>query len=777
MASRHFSFKTGKVGTGSKHAEYIAGQGKYSEREDVRYLADANLPEWASDGRDFFAAADTNERANGRSYSEIEFAIPRECPDPVAYARQYAEQLLGDRHTYRLAVHDKLAADGDRNVHGHLMFSERRLDGIARDREQFFRRANSKTPEKGGTAKDRQWNDRQHIQALRRGYEGHAKAHGIALDLRSNLAQGLTRPEPKIGPQRKRSAPDRQREARVDDVKHIRSNRKAIAQAKAELTTIEKEERNERIRERRTRAKQRYQAAGVTEVHHLRGIDELPHAADRPQVLLQRDEPGRVAQPEARPDTRLVHELDAQRAAQPVKKWLPELTPEQLASLQKTLEEGSRRVREEAARKATAAKEREARPERRKAWQAKHIKRPAIALAAGTPPQPGKPKFWEYSDGPAKGKPAVIDYGDRLKPAGKTVSDTKVAALLECAKAKGWQGISVSGPADFRIRVAEAAQARGMPVLDRDLQQHLADQQRQAAKAAEQQKPAMPNRTPSPVKSDPPATAKTAYQERFEALAAQRQADAEKAEGERRFKAQMEERKAAQTPAVPASTSKPLSPAQPEPKAQIPTIVGENAPTLKALKEELGKLQNEARLDLSSQIRKCQPEPYSAAQALADAKAQAVAEINAWAKREGNPQAFPANQYEYEHLNGWTRQVDGAKHLLDEHQKTPKPFFGKAKAEWINQEQKLAENLKLWKAKVEERDLKLAKLTAEKLHQVKADHAKREAEKPAKLAQAQTRLKDVQERIGTIERTLKEPHYVREAQQQKERLQGQGRGR
>ena len=248
MASRHFSFKTGKAGRGAKHAEYIAGQGKYSEREDVRYLVDRNLPGWAVDARDFFEAADQLERANGRAYSEIEFSIPRACVDPVAYADQYAVQLLGERHPYRLAIHDKLAADGGRNVHGHLMFSERQLDGIDRGREQFFRRANSKTPERGGAAKDRQWNDRKHIDTLRRGYEAHAQTHGIALDLRSNLAQGLAEPEPKIGPQRKRSTLDAQREGRAERVKRLRVVRREVVQVQAALVSAQVQEAVERQR-------------------------------------------------------------------------------------------------------------------------------------------------------------------------------------------------------------------------------------------------------------------------------------------------------------------------------------------------------------------------------------------------------------------------------------------------------------------------------------------------------------------------------------------------
>lgn len=230
MASRHFSFKTGKVGAGGKHSRYIAGEGRYAERDDVRLVIDRNLPGWANSAEQFFEAADRHERVNGRAYSEIEFAIPREVADPIEYAEKYAENLLGDRHVYRLAVHDKPAADGGRNVHGHLMFTERKLDGIERSEEQFFKRANTKHPERGGAAKDRSWHDRERINTLRRDYEAHAKAHGVALDLRSNKEQGLGLAEPKIGPQKIRHRRDTWRDGRQEEVARIREIREESAE-------------------------------------------------------------------------------------------------------------------------------------------------------------------------------------------------------------------------------------------------------------------------------------------------------------------------------------------------------------------------------------------------------------------------------------------------------------------------------------------------------------------------------------------------------------------
>lgn len=431
MASRHFSFKTGKAGSGGKHSAYLAGDGKYAERDDVRYVSDHNIPSWAKDGREFFSAADENERANGRSYSEVEFAIPRGVADPVGYAKQYADQLLGDRHPYRLAVHDKLAGDGGRNIHGHLMFTERQLDGYDRSRERFFKRANKAHPERGGTAKNRGWNDRQTIQTLRRDYEKHAKAHGIELDLRSNLAQGLTRPEPKIGPDKQRRDPDQYREARKAEVENIRSNRKAIAQVKAELSTTEKEHRNEHIKQRRRQHRERNHAAGRTTLRDVRGIDAL-QAERNPEHLLQRDERHHVEQRRLADEqaARRVHELATERKRV---QWRDKLT------------------------------------DRREAWKACAVK-PLAAESSN------KRKVFAWGAGPAANRPAFYDYGDRLKPAGNPdkVSDAKIRAMLVHAESKGWQEVTFTGPQEFRERCAAAAVKRGLKLADADLAKRFA---------------------------------------------------------------------------------------------------------------------------------------------------------------------------------------------------------------------------------------------------------------------------------------------------------------
>ena len=66
-----------------------------------------------------------------------------------------------------MAIH---RGDGE-NPHVHLMISERGLDGHDRDPEQWFKRANKATPEKGGALKTRSFMNREWLENTRQAWE------------------------------------------------------------------------------------------------------------------------------------------------------------------------------------------------------------------------------------------------------------------------------------------------------------------------------------------------------------------------------------------------------------------------------------------------------------------------------------------------------------------------------------------------------------------------------------------------------------------------------
>ena len=216
MASYHLTVPTGVKNRATHHADYIAREGKYAREKDsdLEHKESGNMPAWAAHKpSEFWKAADTSERANGCTYREIEIALPRELkPEQrLELVRDFVQQEIGDRHAYQFAIHNpKAAIAGGEQPHAHIMFSERINDGIHRDPEQYFKRANTKEPERGGAKKARfgetptarneylvakreRWDDLQNKHLER--YQ-----HADRVDSRSLKAQGIDRePERHLG--------------------------------------------------------------------------------------------------------------------------------------------------------------------------------------------------------------------------------------------------------------------------------------------------------------------------------------------------------------------------------------------------------------------------------------------------------------------------------------------------------------------------------------------------------------------------------------------------
>ena len=159
-----------KVGFGSRASgqsacaknEYIEREGRYAaDGEEREHVEHGHMPAWAQDDpHAYWQAADAHERANGRLYSEVQFALPRELDagQRRALAGAFAERVCGgERLPYTLALHKGEAETPDKpdNPHAHLMFSERGNDGIARSEEQWFKRHNPTAPAQGGARKSR----------------------------------------------------------------------------------------------------------------------------------------------------------------------------------------------------------------------------------------------------------------------------------------------------------------------------------------------------------------------------------------------------------------------------------------------------------------------------------------------------------------------------------------------------------------------------------------------------------------------------------------------
>jgi hypothetical protein len=214
MPSFHMNISTGPKGAAFEHAQYIAREGRFADEEKygpVIASGQANFPEWAREDRNaFWSASDEFERSNGNTYREYELALPRELSreQQIALVERFAEQELGSTRVYQWAIHEPNASDGKPQPHVHLMFSDRQIDGIERGPERFFKRYNSKNPERGGAQKFSYGAGKEEAA---RTYEGirerWATVQNLALenagiearvDHRSLAAQGIRDREPEL---------------------------------------------------------------------------------------------------------------------------------------------------------------------------------------------------------------------------------------------------------------------------------------------------------------------------------------------------------------------------------------------------------------------------------------------------------------------------------------------------------------------------------------------------------------------------------------------------
>ena len=101
---------------------------KKEKQRALTLLKSGNLPEFAQgNALSFWMAADTHERVNGRVYTELQVALPRELDQQQRsdLAKKFTSELLGSNFTHTLAVHTSLLEDGSEQSYMHLLFSER----------------------------------------------------------------------------------------------------------------------------------------------------------------------------------------------------------------------------------------------------------------------------------------------------------------------------------------------------------------------------------------------------------------------------------------------------------------------------------------------------------------------------------------------------------------------------------------------------------------------------------------------------------------------------
>ena len=175
MAIYRCNVSTGKVGSASPHSDYIRGEGKYAYKQKEIIYQDNHMPNDVTP-QEFWKMADENEPVNGRTYREFKLTLPHEFSkeENIELVNSFIKKELGDDYYYSVVIHDKESSeDGINNVHAHIMFSERKIDGIERKPEDFFKKFCYTNPSKGGAKKEPSWTKKSKLFEIRQSWEDH----------------------------------------------------------------------------------------------------------------------------------------------------------------------------------------------------------------------------------------------------------------------------------------------------------------------------------------------------------------------------------------------------------------------------------------------------------------------------------------------------------------------------------------------------------------------------------------------------------------------------
>lgn len=213
MAIYHLTAKTvsrGESASAAVRSDYIERSGRYaSDHAELIHKGHGHMPAWAeSCPRNYWEAADAHERANGRLFKQLEFALPKElsAEQQIALAASFCRDLARTKDgtlPYSFAVHK---GHDKENPHCHLLISERVNDGISREPGLWFKRA-APDPAKGGAKKTNELRPREWLLQCRELWAERANhalrlaGHESRIDHRTLEAQGIDRvPTTHLGP-------------------------------------------------------------------------------------------------------------------------------------------------------------------------------------------------------------------------------------------------------------------------------------------------------------------------------------------------------------------------------------------------------------------------------------------------------------------------------------------------------------------------------------------------------------------------------------------------
>ena len=179
MSNYYFRMKKSNRTVGGKriqvdpleHYLYITRQGRYEKLGGLLKYINGNMDKIINlkgeKEKDFWKNCKELESVVSNKFRELEVSLPKELSDEenIEIALRYIDELFKGDFVYSCAVHKNAPADRDKNIHFHVMFSEKRIDQ-ERTKESFFSHGLA-----GGPLKDREWQKKKKLFELRKGWE------------------------------------------------------------------------------------------------------------------------------------------------------------------------------------------------------------------------------------------------------------------------------------------------------------------------------------------------------------------------------------------------------------------------------------------------------------------------------------------------------------------------------------------------------------------------------------------------------------------------------
>ena len=173
MAIYYLNTNTSKTGYALSKFEYISGINKYDYKKNEVVYRKSFMPDNVMPNK-FWEAADKYASKWERCCRTYKISLPHELSleENIKLINKFIEKLLNNKFYYTITIHCvKSSIEGINNIHVHIMFCEKIIDGIRRNLDIFFKKYCYRNSSNGGARKDSIWSERKTVVNTRKLWE------------------------------------------------------------------------------------------------------------------------------------------------------------------------------------------------------------------------------------------------------------------------------------------------------------------------------------------------------------------------------------------------------------------------------------------------------------------------------------------------------------------------------------------------------------------------------------------------------------------------------